>query len=228
MWGWLTGQRKPKTPKEMMNECQVDLIMATRQLDRSIQDMQHQDAQLLKQAKVAAEQGKVRQARQTAKQVIRYRGAVVRMQAMKHRMSEISININMSQSTQAMQVAILGVTRAMAKINTQFNVPKMTEIMKTFQKETYKMDSKQEMMDDAMDESMAQFDDDDAENELVQQVMDEIGLKVSEQLANAPTTGVGSNTRIGTSDTDTQALLSRLKNLRQDNDNNSNAPHGNE
>ena len=71
----------------------------------------------------------------------------------------------------------------------------------------------QDMMDDMMDDSMAQFDDKDAENELVNQVMDEIGLAVDDQMQRAPRTAQG--TRNG----DTSDLLSRMDKLRTGGDN---------
>lgn len=210
MWAWLTGSSgRSKTPNQMMQECQEDLGVAKRQMQRAIQDLEREDRRLLQAAKQKVREGKPKEARQSAKQITRYRGAVRRMNLMIGRMNEVSINIKLMTSTHAMQQAMVGVTRAMVRINKKFSTPQMMKIMKTFEKESYKMELSQEMMDGMMDETMAQFDDEDAENELVNQVMDEIGLAVDEQLTRAPQTTHGAN-----GDTDTSALLSRLDRLR--------------
>lgn len=66
-------------------------------------------------------------------------------------------------------------------------------------------------MNDRMDETMAQFDDEGEENDIVNQVMDEIGLDIEEQLGKVPSKPIPG----GTEDSD---LFSRLHKLRTHDD----------
>lgn len=189
-------------------------------MNRAIQDLERDDKRLLATARQAAEEGKMSEAKQTAKQIIQFRGATRRMKFMIGRMQQLSINIRLMQSTHDMQKAMLGVTRAMVKMNNKFSMPAMMQIMKAFEKETYKVEMSQEIMDDAMEESMSQFDDDDEENELVQRVMDEIGIDLSQQMDAVPLARHEKQRNDDNSDND---LLERIDNLRSQtthNDNN--------
>lgn len=228
MWAWLTGNRVVKTPKEMMQECQEDLAVARIQMQRNIQDMERDDAVALARAKRCMQDGKKKEAMRIARQVIRFRGACARMGAMVDRMQEVSINIQLMQSTHDMQRAMVGLTRAMAKINRKFNVASMANVMKHFEKETYNMDLSQDIMDDTMDESMSKFDDEEAENELLAKVMDEIGISIEEQLISVPTTTHRTSSSTTTSSTvDTSDITARLQNLRANLDNDNNATNNN-
>lgn len=86
-----------------------------------------------------------------------------------------------------------GATRAMASMNRGLNLPAIQKIMNEFEKESSMMDMKEEMMSDAVDDVM----EDDAEDEeeegdkILREVLDEIGVNLSQQLTDAPT-GLGS------------------------------------
>ncbi len=75
--------------------------------------------------------------------------------------------------------------------------------------ETEKMTMKQEMINDAMDDAMDH--DSDAEDELVKQVMDEVGLDFSGKLVDAPT----KQKQVDTQDDVDHDLQARLNNLKR-------------
>ena len=78
--------------------------------------------------------------------------------------------------------------------------------------ENEKADMKMEMMNDAMDNV---FDhDSDDEDELVQQVMDDIGLNVNDQLADAPSKKQKQQTVEEENARDAE-LAKRLENLKR-------------
>lgn len=141
-WLWGSG-KKAKTPAELQEDCLIDLNVANRQMTRAIQDLEREDKRLLAKAKAAMQQGKKSEAREHAKQITRYRGAITRMNSMIGRMNEVRINIQLMSSTHSMQQAMLAVTVALERINRRFNVPQMANILKTFQKESYKMNLSQ-------------------------------------------------------------------------------------
>ena len=68
-------------------------------------------------------------------------------------------------------------------MNEAINPQQMARVMAEFERENDKMDTKQELMDDALD---SLFDDDTVEDEadaVTQQVLDEIGVDVAGQMA---------------------------------------------
>jgi len=81
-----------------------------------------------------------------------------------------------------------GATRAMGAMNRGMNLPAIQRIMHEFEKESATMDMKEEMMSDAVDDVM----DDELEEEeeegdkILKQVLDEIGVDLSQQLTDAP------------------------------------------
>jgi charged multivesicular body protein 2A len=75
----------------------------------------------------------------------------------------------------------------MYAMNRQVNLPAMQRVMMQFEKEGDMMEMKQEMMDDTIDDVMSQEGDQAAEDELVNQVLDEIGINLAADLADAPT-----------------------------------------
>ena len=143
---------------------------------------------LLVNAKNALQAGKVDECKIHAKQLIRYRGACLRMTQMEGKMQEMKINMRLMRSTQQMQQAMLNMTRAMIRMNRGINVKAMQDIIRNFEKHTMMMEDKQAMIDDTLDHSMADFDNETEESDIVRQVMDEIGLDLALPDAKSKTT----------------------------------------
>jgi division protein CdvB (Snf7/Vps24/ESCRT-III family) len=168
----------PKTPAQMLEECEVDIGVGIRQMKRAREDFEGECQDLRDQAKAALQEGRVEECKVHVKQMIRYRGACFRMTQMEGKMKEMRINMRVMRSTQQMQQAMLKMTRAMIRMNQGINVKYMQEIIKNFEKHTMMMEDKQSMIDDALDQTMADFDNEQEESDIVRQVMDEIGLEV--------------------------------------------------
>lgn len=63
-------------------------------------------------------------------------------------------------------------------MNRQMNLPALQRIAMEFEKENDMMDQRQEMMDDAVDDAMG-VEDEEESDEVVNQVMDELGIDLS-------------------------------------------------
>lgn len=70
-------------------------------------------------------------------------------------------------------------------MNRSMNLPSLQRIAMEFERENDLMDQRQEMMDDAIDDSM-EMDDEEESEEIVAQVFDEIGIDLNQALGNAP------------------------------------------
>jgi len=87
-----------------------------------------------------------------------------------------------------MAEAMRGATRAMSAMNRGLNLPGIQRIMNEFEKENAMMDMKEEMMSEAVDDAMDPEEDEEEEGDkILKEVLDEIGVDLSQQLMDAPT-----------------------------------------
>ncbi|OLY79508.1 DOA4-independent degradation protein 4 [Smittium mucronatum] len=87
-----------------------------------------------------------------------------------------------------MAQSMMGATKAMKSMNGAVNLPALTRILREFEQQSEMMDMKGTVMDDVIDDAMADSEDEDAEADtVVQQVLDEIGINVDHMLASSST-----------------------------------------
>lgn len=88
------------------------------------------------------------------------------------------------RSSQQMAEAMKGATKAMGSMNRQMNLPKIQQIMMQFEKESEIMDMKDEMMGDAIDDAFDEDEDEAESDEIVNKVLDEIGISFDQEVIN--------------------------------------------
>jgi charged multivesicular body protein 2A len=142
-----------------------------------------------------------------AKDLVRTRRYVQKFYQMRTQLQAVGLRIQTLRSNQQMADAMRGATRvstfravkqviimkrgfqAMASMNRGMNLPQIQKIMNEFEKESSMMDMKEEMMSDAVDGVM-EDDEEDEEIEgdkILSQVLEEIGIDVSQKLGETPT-----------------------------------------
>jgi len=109
----------------------------------------------------------------------------------------------------------------LGSMNRQMNLPALQRIAMEFERENDIMDQRQEMMDDAIDEVTGLEDEDESED-IVKEVLDEIGIDLSQAMGETPSglqrNAVGETKvaqAIGGSGTDDEDLQARLDSLRR-------------
>jgi charged multivesicular body protein 2A len=140
-----------------------------------------------------------------AKDLVRTRRYVQKFYQMRTQLQAVGLRIQTLRSNQQMADAMKGATRvsnfvsslksladfllqAMASMNRGLNLPQIQRIMNEFERESSMMDMKEEMMSDAVDGVM-EDDEEDEEMEgdkILQQVLEEIGIDVSQKLGEVP------------------------------------------
>jgi len=101
------------------------------------------------------------------------------------------------------------------------NVPKMQELMAEFQRQEMAMGMTQEMMDDVVDDVLAEPGSEEQEEQLVKQVLDELGVNTANALQEAPAGPVKAPAATASAqpvalDADVSDLEARLENLRRE------------
>ena len=147
-----------------------------------------------------------------AKDLVRTRANIQKFHRMKSQLQAVSLRIQTIKSTAAMANAMAGAARAMGAMNSAMNLPAMQRCMMEFERQSEMMDMKEEMMEDTMDD-MFEMDEDEGifvfignlmwqmyhfdvnvhgidvdleTDEVINKVLDEIGIDLGSQLASAP------------------------------------------
>ena len=146
---------------------------------------------------------------------------------MKANIQAISLKVQTLKSQNSMATAMRGVTRALQSMNRQMNLPQISRIMQEFEKQSDIMDMKEDMMNEVIDDAMGDEEEEEESEAIVKQVLDELGVQLSEQLGELPSTGgtlstATTGTKVpaaaaaaGVPDADAD-LQARLDNLRRE------------
>ncbi|XP_033083168.1 charged multivesicular body protein 2a-like [Trachypithecus francoisi] len=218
----LFGRRK--TPEELLRQNQRALNRAMRELDRERQKLETQEKKIIADIKKMAKQGQMDAVRIMAKDLVRTRRYVRKFVLMRANIQAVSLKIQTLKSNNSMAQAMKGVTKAMGTMNRQLKLPQIQMIMMEFERQAEIMDMK-EMMNDAIDDAMGDEEDEEESDAVVSQVLDELGLSLTDELSNLSSTGGSLSVAAGGKKAEAAAsaladadadLEERLKNLRRD------------
>ncbi|XP_047958996.1 vacuolar protein sorting-associated protein 2 homolog 3-like [Salvia hispanica] len=177
---------KKPTAKEALRESKREMAHATRGVEREIQTLQSEEKKLVAEIKRTAKTGNEAATKILARQLIRLRQQITKLQGSRAQMRGISTHTQAMSAQTSVAVGMKGASKAMAAMNKQMDPAKQMKVMQEFQKQSAQMDMTTEMMSDAIDDVL---DDDEAEDDtedLTNQVLDEIGVDVASQLSAAP------------------------------------------
>merc|ERR1711953_470829 len=208
---------KKKTPAQMMRENQRLLQRAMRDLDRERANMEKQEKVIIADIKKMAKKNEMGTVKIMAKDLVRTRNTCKKFMVMRANIQGVSLKMTTIKSQHAMSEAMRGVTKAMGRMNKQMNLPQIQKIMQEFEKQSEVMDMKEEMMNDVMDDAMGGSDDEEESENLVNKVLDELGLENMAEVGAIPS-AVGDPTPAQTEEpsADLDAdLEARLNNLRR-------------
>lgn len=219
-----------------MRQNQRALNRAMRDLDREKAKMEQQEKKIIMDIKKMAKEGQMDSVKIMAKDLVRTRKYVKKFMLMKANIQGVSLKIQTLRSQNSMAEAMKGVTKAMQNMNRQMNLPQIQRILQEFEKQSEIMDMKEEIMNEAMDDAMEDDGDEEETDAVVSQVLDELGLQLTDQLSGLPEAsgslaasgakapaaaaaaaagggGGGSGSPVSDADADLQA---RLDNLRRE------------
>ncbi|QRV85715.1 DID4-class E vacuolar-protein sorting and endocytosis factor-like protein [Ceratobasidium sp. AG-Ba] len=177
------------TPAERLRQHQRALAKAQRELDRERTKLEQQEKKLIMDIKKSAKSGQMNAAKVMSKDLVRTRRYIQKFYQMRTQLQAVGLRIQTLRSNQQMAEAMRGATRAMAGMNRGLNLPQIQRIMNDFEKESETMNMKEEMMSDAVDDVMDdELEDEEEEgNKILQEVLDEIGVGLQQDLQLPPT-----------------------------------------
>lgn len=157
-----------------------------RELDRERTKMEQQEKKVIADIKKMAKQGQMDAVKVMAKDLVRTKRYVKKFIMMRANIQAVSLKLTTLKSQAAMGNAMKGVTKAMGRMNKQMKLPQIQKIMQEFEKQSEMMDMKEEMMEDAIDDAMGDADDEEESDAIVAQVLDELGLQLTDELTGLP------------------------------------------
>ncbi|KXG47698.1 Snf7 [Penicillium griseofulvum] len=238
---WAFGKRM--TPAERLRKHQRALDRTQRELDRERVKLENQEKKLVQDIKKSAKNGQVGACKIQAKDLVRTRRSVPldcllivaaladymarnryiqKFYQMRTQLQAISLRIQTVRSNEQMMQSMKGATMLLGSMNRQMNLPALQRIAMEFERENDVMDQRQEMMDDAIDEATGMEGEEEEGEDILKEVLDEIGVDLNQALGETPdhiqkapvnetrvaqAIGGGGNT----SDDDLQARLDSLR-----------------
>ncbi|MBN3284019.1 CHM2A protein, partial [Polyodon spathula] len=206
---FLFGKRK--TPEEMLRQNQRALTRAMRDLDRERQRLEQQEKKIIADIKKMAKQGQMDWI------TLLCSGSLIIKLLVKAGLDHTAVQ--RESDSQPCCVGALHLSLSLL----QLKLPQIQKIMMEFEKQAEIMDMKEEMMNDAIDDAMGDEDDEEESDAVVSQVLDELGLTLTDELSNLPSTGGKLSVQTGKKAEPTPTLADadadleeRLNNLRRD------------
>merc|ERR1719231_1069691 len=132
-----------------------------RKVDRQIRGIQLEEEKIKKSIKEAGKRGDLDTCKMLAKEVVRSRKAVNRLETSKAQMNSVMMNVEMQVAQGKMIQKIGDTTGVMKMMNKLTKVDAVQETMRQMQEEMMKARVMEEMVDDAMET----LDDEDDEEE---------------------------------------------------------------
>lgn len=179
---WAFGRRK--TPQELLRQHQRTLEKAQRELEREKIKLCTQEKRLIGEIRKSAKAGEIEVTKIKAKDLLRTRKQIGKFVQIKTQLQAISLRIQTVRTHEQMAQSLKSATKLLNTINRGIHVPALMKIARNFEQENDIMDQREEMMDDLVDDMM---EDDEVETEeVVNQVLDEIGIDLLQNLDNVP------------------------------------------
>eukprot|EP00752_Nemacystus_decipiens_P007995 g7143.t1 len=182
------GKKKPL--KEVLRENKRTITRAVRDIDREKTNLEKQEKKLIGEIKKNAKAGQMGAVKVLAKDLVRTRNYVTKFIEFRSHLQGVGLKLETVRSHEAMAGAMKDVTKAMVSLNKQVNVPALQKIMLEFARENERSELTGELIGDTLDDALADDGDAEAEDKIVSQVLDEIGVSFDEGVPEAPTAGV--------------------------------------
>jgi len=177
---------KKKTVEQQLRDQDKEMRRNQRGLQRDRAGLEKEEKKLEAEIKKAAKMGNKDACKILAKQLVQLRNQKTRTYAAGAKMSSIQSQAKMMHTNQKMAQSMAKTTTTMSKINKQMDVQKIAKTMQNFEKENMKMEMSEEMMNDAMESAFAESGDEEEADNIMNQVLDEIGIEAIGSMSRAP------------------------------------------
>ncbi|THF95092.1 hypothetical protein TEA_000327 [Camellia sinensis var. sinensis] len=181
---------KKPTAKEALRESKREMTNATRGIEKEITTLQLEEKKLVAEIKRTAKTGNEAATKILARQLIRLRQQIAKLQGSRAQMRGIATHTQAMSAQSSVAVGMQGASKAMASM------------------------TKTEMMSDVIDDALDNDEAEEETEELTNQVLDEIGVDVASQLSAAPKGRIAGKTTEDANSSSIDEMEKRLAALR--------------
>jgi len=178
-----TAQEKAESAKTMVREWNRKIKGEQRAIERQIGRIDMEERKVQTEIKKLAAKGQLSSAKILAQEVVRTRKTKERMIMTKVRLSGVSMELEAQVATMKMASCISTSNEVMQKMSELINVREVQQTMQTMAKEMARAGLIQETLDDAMDAALGEEDEEQAADEEVNKVLEELAIDIDAQIA---------------------------------------------
>ncbi|CAL5353611.1 unnamed protein product [Camellia sinensis] len=214
---------KKPTAKEALRESKREMTNATRAVLRRksppcnwkyVEKFIGNEKKLVAEIKRTAKTGNEAATKILARQLIRLRQQIAKLQGSRAQMRGIATHTQAMSAQSSVAVGMQGASKAMASMTKQMSPAKQAKAIQEFQKQSAQMDMATEMMSDVIDDALDNDEAEEETEELTNQVLDEIGVDVASQLSAAPKGRIAGKTTEDANSSSIDEMEKRLAALR--------------
>ncbi|NWI10141.1 CHM2B protein, partial [Crypturellus soui] len=171
---------------DIIKEQNRELRGTQRAITRDRAALEKQEKQLELEIKKMAKTGNKEACKVLAKQLVQLRKQKNRTYAVSSKVTSMSTQTKVMNSQMKMAGAMSTTAKTMQAVNKKMDPQKTLQTMQNFQKENMKMEMTEEMINDTLDDIFDASDEEEESQDIVNQVLDEIGIEISGKMAKAP------------------------------------------
>ncbi|CAF0779424.1 unnamed protein product [Adineta ricciae] len=210
-----------KTPKEIMQENKRAIRRARRELEREKNRLNNEKTRNENEIRKLAAKGEQKALRTYAKNIVNQRNQINKLGAMDATLSTLESEASSMNAQMTMAGVMVKTTKTLARLNRMMPLADFQKTMQMFEQNMTANNIKQEMMNDAMDAAFEGDDDEEATEELVDQVLNELNITMANQIPTAQNGAIGARVAnpgqgqqaqaVSTADADLEARLEALR-----------------
>jgi len=207
--------KKPTIPEQAKAHSR-ELRKTDRELARDRHKLDAEEQRLVNEIRKNAQGGNKKAIEILAKQLVKVRNQKAQSIQASGQIQSLATQNTMMASNVRIGNAIEATGKTMAKMNKVMNPQQMTKVTQQFAQEHMKLGITDEMIGETLEAALGQEGDSEEEDAIVNQVLDEIGISLNEQMAGAPrvpmTATAATNRKLSNNeDAEIERMLANLK-----------------
>ena len=177
-------QKPPEDPSDKMFDTMFEFKMMGKQMAKEAKKSENQNKNLIKKVKDCIAKGDYEQAKVAASDAIRQKNQVRRYRVLSSKIDTIAQRLQSAYQNQRLTEQMQSLTQQMVGAGNMMDLVKMTETMANFEKLFDDLDVNSNMMDQVFDNVNAGTVNEGEVNQLIAQVAQQNGMKLSEDFDN--------------------------------------------
>ena len=179
-------QMPPPDPADKMFDAMFEFKMMGKQMARESKKAETQSKALVEKVKKCIAKGDYEQAKNAASDAIRQKNMVKRYRVLSSKVDTIAQRLKTAYQNQKLTEQMQSLTQQLLGAGSVMDIVKMTETMSNFEKLFDDLDVNSNMMDQVFDNVNAGTVNENEVNQLIGQIAQQNGLKLSEEFEDVP------------------------------------------